>query len=156
MNLNLTEKVFIISGSSRGVGKGIAEVLLSEGANVVLTGRDQGSLEETCRDLDGKYPGCVIECGGDLNTDAALDEVEKAVIDKWSRIDGVIANAGAVTPVDDWDISETDWNWYFSSNFKIGVRFVTKFIPHLKKTKRISDYYQFNSRNRRHRSAASL
>ena len=47
MNLGLTDKVYIISGSSRGIGKGIARVLLDEGARVVLTGRDKNSLDET-------------------------------------------------------------------------------------------------------------
>ena len=44
MNLNLQEKVYIVSGSSQGIGKAIAQSLLDEGAHVVITGRDSKKL----------------------------------------------------------------------------------------------------------------
>ena len=51
MNLNLQEKVYIVSGSSQGIGKAIALGLLDEGAFVVITGRDSKKLEN-CQNFD--------------------------------------------------------------------------------------------------------
>jgi 3-oxoacyl-[acyl-carrier protein] reductase len=135
MNLNLADKVFVVSGSSRGIGKGIAEVLLAEGARIILTGRDPVSLASTFDELHNKFSDRVLQCAGDLSEIEILKRVEKLVLQKWSQIDGVIANAGAVKPVAEWDIPEADWEWYFDANFNVAIRFVTQFIPHLKQTK---------------------
>ena len=132
MNLNLDNKVFIISGSSSGIGRGIAKGLLEEGAKVVLTGRK--NLEKTFKTLSSAYPDRVISCGGDLNAPQTLEKMESEVIDKWSCIDGLVANAGAVKPVPDWNISDDDWDWYYEMNLKIATRFVTRFIPYLERT----------------------
>ena len=76
MNLNLYDKVFVISGSSRGIGKGIAEVLLAEGARIMLTGRDPASLSSTFDELHNKFSGRVLQCAGDLNKIEILKRVE--------------------------------------------------------------------------------
>lgn len=131
MDLNLADKNFIISGSSRGIGKGTAKVLLEEGARVVLTGRDTDSLERTFNDFNVSFPGRVLQCNGDLNSVDTLDKLEQLLLSEWSQINGIIANAGAVKSVAEWNILEDDWKWYFDSNFNIAVRFVTRFIPHL-------------------------
>ena len=54
MNLNLTNQVCFIAGSSRGIGRAIAAALLAEGARIVLTGRDEESLSQTTKDLATK------------------------------------------------------------------------------------------------------
>ena len=135
MNLNLHDKVFIISGSSRGIGKGIAETFLTEGAKVVLTGRREDCLDSTYIEFNDKFPRNVIRCVGDINNEHVLDEIEKTVLDEWLRIDGIVANAASIKPVGDWNIPEEDWNWYLTNNLKLAVCFVTKFVEHLKNTK---------------------
>jgi 3-oxoacyl-[acyl-carrier protein] reductase len=135
MNLELTDKVFIISGASRGIGKGIADVLLQENANVAITGLDPEEVHDTYKEFNEKYPGKIIECGGDLNEKSTLLLLETSVRNKWGRIDGLVANAGAVKPVASWEIPDADWEWYFEANFKLAVRFVTHFIPYLKETR---------------------
>ena len=135
MKLELDEKVFIVSGSSRGIGKGICQVLLGEGAFVVLTGRDISSLKQANDEISRECPDRSIYVVGDLNENSTLEKLRSEVLERWSRIDGVIANAGAVKPVPDWDIQECDWQWYFKANFEIAFRFVTHFIPDLKDTK---------------------
>jgi len=134
LNLNLFDKVFIISGSSRGIGKGIAQVLLGEDACVMLTGRDAESLTATYDEFYSRYSDRVLQCAGDLNNVEILKKVEKMVLQKWSKIDGIVANAGTVKPIEEWDIPDSDWEWYFTANLKVAVRFVTHFIPHLQQT----------------------
>jgi 3-oxoacyl-[acyl-carrier protein] reductase len=135
MKLDLVDKIYIVSGSSRGIGKGICQVLLEEGAFVVLTGRDEASLKKTNEELCREYPNRSIYVTGDLNEKSTLEKLRSKVLDRWSQIDGIIANAGAVKPVPEWDIQESDWQWYFKANFEIAFRFITHFIPDLKVTK---------------------
>jgi|TARA_B100002003_G_scaffold232930_1_gene245298 3-oxoacyl-[acyl-carrier protein] reductase len=135
MNLNLKDKVFIISGSSRGIGKEIARVLLEEDARIILTGRDHKSLSSTFDEFDSKYSGKVLKYAGDLNDEKILRGVKELVLGHWKRVDGVIANAGAHKKVENGDISGADWQWYFSANFGVARRFVSCFIPEIKKTK---------------------
>jgi len=135
LNLNLLKKVYIVSGSSRGIGRGIAKTLLDEGACVVLTGRDIQSLQSTYDALICIYPDQVIQHAGDLGKEQTLEALAQSTLKKWNKIDGIIANAGAVKPVDEWNILETDWKWYVTANLLNSIRFTTHFIPHLKKTK---------------------
>ena len=134
MNLNLEDKSFIVSGSSRGVGLGIAKSLLNEGAKVFITGLNTDEVSETFNHLNCKYPEKVLCHHGDLNSENALKHIENIIISKWGKIDGIVANAGAVKPVSDWEIDEKDWRWYFDNNLFIAINFITKFIPHLIKS----------------------
>jgi 3-oxoacyl-[acyl-carrier protein] reductase len=134
MNFELIGKNYIVSGSSRGIGAGIAEVLLQEGACVIITGRNLVDVANTCSALNSQFPGKVIGHGGDLNDVIVLRELRKKIESNWEVLDGIIANAGALKPVKDWEISEADWNWYFTSNFNIAVKLVTEFIPDLKRS----------------------
>jgi NADP-dependent 3-hydroxy acid dehydrogenase YdfG len=89
MNLNLQEKVYIVSGSSQGIGKAIALGLLEEGAFVVITGRDPKKLEHCQNELAkvSKYYQ-VMRVQGDLNNKQVLNNLEKKVLQKWGHIDG--------------------------------------------------------------------
>ena len=134
MNLNFDDKVFAVFGSSRGIGKGIANVLLKEGAKVILTGLEKMELNSTFIEFNNGFPNRVLQQYGDLNKKEILKKVEQLILKKWNRIDGIVANAGAVKPVPDWKISDSDWKWYFTANFNVAVHCVTHFLPHLKQT----------------------
>jgi 3-oxoacyl-[acyl-carrier protein] reductase len=131
VDLELKDNVCIVSGSSRGIGQGIARVLLEEGARVALTGRDEQSLSSAFTELGARYPGRVLSHAGDLNSDDILDTLVDRVLGEWGGVHGIVANAGAVRPVPEWDVAEEDWRWYFDANFTVAVRFVTRFVPRL-------------------------
>ena len=131
MTLDLDDRVYLVLGSSRGIGLGIAQALLGEGGRVVLTGRDPATLEATARALLDEHPDRVISCAGDLGQPATLATVEDATHQRWGRLDGIVANIGGVRPVPEWKIDEADWDWFFEANLWASVRAVTHFIPHL-------------------------
>jgi 3-oxoacyl-[acyl-carrier protein] reductase len=136
MNLNLQEKVYIVSGSSQGIGKAIAQSLLDEGAHVVITGRDSKKLENCQHELvKASKHSRVLAVQGDLNKKQVLNQLKNKVLKRWGHIDGIIANAGAIKQTETWNIPDEDWDWYFEANFKVAYRFVTNFIPYLIKTK---------------------
>jgi 3-oxoacyl-[acyl-carrier protein] reductase len=135
MNLGLDNRHFIITGSTRGIGLGIAEVLLQEGAFVMITGRDAQKGNSICQTLDSRFPGKVLFHAGDLVDEQVAETVLSKAVSKWGKVDGVIANIGAVKKVPGWDINASDWSWYFTNNFTAALQIVTSSIPQLEKTK---------------------
>jgi len=135
MKLFLEHKKYIVTGSSRGIGLGIAKTLLEEGASVMITGIDSAEVMDTFTQLNNEFSEKVMFQDGNLTDPIVITLLENKIIKEWGNIDGIIANAGAVKPVPDWDILTLDWDWYFQNNFEIAVGLVTMTIPYLIKTK---------------------
>ncbi len=72
MNLNLSNKTFIISGSSKGLGLKMAETLLSEGANVVINGRRKNLIKKQFNILNLKFKSKVAFINGDIRKNSVL------------------------------------------------------------------------------------
>lgn len=135
MDLKLTNKKYIITGSSRGIGFGIAETLLQEGARVMITGRNGDSIANAFEQLNGKFPGNVLAFIGDFTDANTAGSALEKIISEWGSIDGVVANAGAVKPVPDWNIDGDDWSWFIRNNLDVSIHIVTKSISYLQITK---------------------
>lgn len=92
--MKLKDKVGYITGGTKGIGLGIAESMLKEGMRVAITGRDGASAQKVALDLQKQYGIEVLAIESNVRT---LDNEKHAiakVIEKWGRIDVVIANAG--------------------------------------------------------------
>ena len=93
MNLNLKDKVVIVTGGSKGIGAGCVEVFAAEGAIPVIVGRSPQvgiDLLATCGEAGAK--GTVIEA--ELTSEEACENAIKATLEKYGRIDGIVHNAG--------------------------------------------------------------
>jgi 3-oxoacyl-[acyl-carrier protein] reductase len=134
MDLKLTDRVALVAGSSRGIGRAIAAALLAEGARVCITGRDAASLAETAAALRAAQPGAQIhEAAGDL-TDAAIIAATVAAIQKrWGRLDILVANLGSGSGKIGWDLDEAEWERLFNLNFFGSVRLAQACIPAMTK-----------------------
>lgn len=95
MDLHLREKIFIVSGGSKGIGEGISRALVAEGANVVIATRSQAELTEKLA-AELRSQGAAIEVVyGDLQDSGICKSVIEKTVDRFGRIDGVVNNAGA-------------------------------------------------------------
>ena len=91
----LGEKVALITGASRGIGRAIAVDFARQGANLTLVGRDMAALEETASLCAGARTGAVIEMFSADVTDAqALERVVTQTVERFGRLDCAVANAG--------------------------------------------------------------
>lgn len=93
MNLNLKDKIIIVTGGARGIGKGISKVLAAEGATVAIIGRNESDNIETVTEIEadgGKAFQVVAELTVPANCEAAI----KAIAQKFGCIDGLVNNAG--------------------------------------------------------------
>jgi L-fucose dehydrogenase len=93
MNLQLQNKIIIVTGGAKGIGLGIAEVLAKEGAQVIIVGRnvaDNDIAIEQMKSFGGMAFGVVAE----LSNATECENAMKEIITKFGRIDGLVNNAG--------------------------------------------------------------
>jgi 3-oxoacyl-[acyl-carrier protein] reductase len=93
--MNFDGKVALITGASRGIGRGIALELAKRGADVALVGRDRAALEETAQLCVGERAGIRAHVIiGDVSDEAAVNAFVAETIERLGRIDFAVANAG--------------------------------------------------------------
>ncbi|NCT77080.1 MAG: SDR family oxidoreductase [Chitinophagaceae bacterium] len=91
MDLQLKDKIVIVTGGAKGIGLGIVQQLAAEGAVPVIVGRNQQDNEEALASIGGKGWQVTAE----LSDPAASPMAVQAVMEKYARIDGLVNNAGA-------------------------------------------------------------
>jgi NAD(P)-dependent dehydrogenase (short-subunit alcohol dehydrogenase family) len=129
MSRKLAGKVAVVTGSSAGIGLGIAKRLTEAGAEVFITGRRQSQLEEAVAAIGGN----AVAIQGDASTLADIDRIYATVKEKAGRIDVLVANAGFYEFGTFGEISEEHFDNTFDTNVR-GVLFtVQKALPLLSK-----------------------
>jgi NADP-dependent 3-hydroxy acid dehydrogenase YdfG len=129
----IKDKVAYITGGTKGIGFGIAKVLLENGISVAFSGRKREDVEKAENELK-KYSKNVLGIISDVRSLESEEEAIKYAIEKFGRIDFVIANAGlgVFKPVD--QLSVKDWNDMIETNLT-GVFYTLKAsVEELKKT----------------------
>jgi 3-oxoacyl-[acyl-carrier protein] reductase len=86
----LDEKVAIVTGSARGIGRATAEILASQGAKVLINDLDGDVAEETAGQIDGE----TLVFAGDLTEPSIPDQLVQKVVDEWGKVDILVNNAG--------------------------------------------------------------
>ena len=132
MNLQLTNQVAFVAGSSRGIGKAIASALLDEGAKVVLTGRDETSLRSAEAELAiPKNEGRILAIHGDFADGSTIRDAYERTVQYFGRIDHLVANLGSGSGKPGWDQSDEDWQRLFEVNFFASTRLTQTVLPYL-------------------------
>jgi 3-oxoacyl-[acyl-carrier protein] reductase len=128
MDLGLAGRAAIVTGSSRGVGLGVAHALAAEGCRVMLTGRDAGAL---ARARDGFPDAAVTTFAGDLSRAETLAAAAAEVVDRWGAIDILVANIGSGTGRSGWALDEHEWEASFELNLHASRRAADAILPHM-------------------------
>ena len=126
MDLKLAGKRALVTGSSSGIGEGIARMLAAEGCAVIVHGRDRARSEAVAREIGAT--GVAI---GDLATDAGADAVAKAA----GAVDILVNNAGgaAGTSAMGWtEVDEAGWIGTYQLNVIAAVRMIRRLLPAMK------------------------
>jgi len=134
MDLQLTGKRALVTGSSSGIGAGIAEELAREGALVVVHGRNRDRAEAVAQGIRDSG-GQVALAIGDLSTDEGADVVTAAALEAFGGIDILINNAGGRSGGDasDWmGVSVADWADTYQKNTIASVRMIHRLAPAMK------------------------
>ena len=94
MNLELTGKVAVIGGASKGLGRACAEVLAAEGARLALCSRSQPELEKTAREIHDATGAEVLAFAGDLDRPETIRDLIAAAVARFERLDILVNNSG--------------------------------------------------------------
>ena len=136
MDLQLTNQVAFIAGSSRGIGRAIAATLLAEGARIVLTGRDETSLRATQAELSTPQThDRILAVRGDFTHAETIARAFDRTVQHFGRIDHLIANLGTGSGKAGWDQPEEEWQRLFELNFFASTRLTQAALPHLLRNK---------------------
>jgi NAD(P)-dependent dehydrogenase (short-subunit alcohol dehydrogenase family) len=128
MELNLANKLALISGSTAGIGYAIAEALAREGALVIVNGRSQASVDDALSRLKATN-GNVVGFAGDLSTAQAAEQLAK----EFPELEILVNNLGIFEPRPFEDIPDEDWRRFFEVNVLSGVRLARLFLPGMKR-----------------------
>lgn len=128
MDLQLTRKVAIVTGASRGIGQAIAETLAAEGMKVVLAARSLDALEIIAQNL----PSASLIHAVDLRTLRAAEGLVAATLDRFGQIDLIVNNAGATQRGDFLALTDEQWADGFALKFFGAMRLCRAAWPHLR------------------------
>jgi 3-oxoacyl-[acyl-carrier protein] reductase len=124
----LDEKVAIVTGSARGIGRATAELLTEHGAKVVINDLDGDLARETAAELDGE----TTVHAGDLTKDGVPDELVKTAIDAWGRIDIIVNNAGYTLDAPIHKMSDDWFQRMLDIHLVVPFRVIRAAAPHLR------------------------
>jgi 3-oxoacyl-[acyl-carrier protein] reductase len=130
MDLLLSNKVAIVTGASRGIGKTIVETLSAEGMKVVLVARSRGELEVLANSLPGESLVQAI----DLRPPDSALQVVTSTIEKFGKLDLLVNNAGATIRGDFLTLTDEEWTDGFALKFYAAVRLSRTAWSHLKES----------------------
>lgn len=131
MDLGLTNKIALVTGSSRGIGRAIALGLAAEGCHVSLCARGTDTLKQTEADVVATGVQ-ALATGADVTVPGDIEKVVKATLDRWGRIDILINNVGGSKATPFLDVPDEEWMAIFNLNLFAAVRTTRAVLPSMK------------------------
>ncbi|HCS52735.1 SDR family NAD(P)-dependent oxidoreductase [Rubinisphaera sp.] len=128
MDLQLTNKRALVTGSTAGIGNAIAASLVREGAEVIVNGRSQDSVDQAVAELEKIGSGKVLGFAGDLSTAEGAEEIARQFPD----VEILVNNLGIFEPKAFEEIPDEDWIRFFKVNVLSGVRLCRLYLPSMK------------------------
>jgi len=132
MDLGLKGKAALVCGSSKGIGRAIAEALAAEGADVVINGRSAERLERARGEIAGATGAKVVALPADLNDPAAVDALVRAAVVALGRVDILVTNTGGPPSGMFENHSAEAWRKAIAQNLESVVNLVRAALPGMK------------------------
>jgi len=129
MDLQLGNKLALVTGSTKGIGLAIAVSLAREGARVIVNGRTEKSVTEALTKIRAVLPAAKLHpFGGDL----AEAKTVATLLQQFPNVDILVNNLGIFEPKPFQDIPDEDWRRFFEVNVLSGVRLSRAYFPGMK------------------------
>jgi len=133
MDLNLKGKNALVIASSQGLGKAIAEKLFEQGANVMISSRDQAKLEKIKAELESKKSHArIIYQTCDIKNKLEIESLVAKTVTDLGSIDLLVNNAGGPPAGTFEQMTDEDWQHSFELNLLSYIRMIRAVLPHMK------------------------
>ncbi|MDK2982467.1 MAG: 3-oxoacyl-[acyl-carrier protein] reductase [Chloroflexota bacterium] len=132
MDLGLKDKVAVVAGASKGLGFATAQVLLEEGAQVVISSRSAENLKAAADKLGN--PPNLLTVPADVTKEADCQHLIQACVDKFKALDVLITNCGGPAPGSFEGLSDAQWDEAIDKSFKSNLYLIRAALPHLKQS----------------------
>lgn len=129
MDLEIKDKLFIVCGATSGLGNGVAEALLQDGASVIAVARDEKKLN----DLGNKYPGQIEPLQGDITENDTLVRLLNKLDNRF--LNGLLVNAGGPPAKSFLETELLDWDDAYQKILRWKVEITKLFLPVFTKQK---------------------
>jgi 3-oxoacyl-[acyl-carrier protein] reductase len=126
VDLGLAGRVYVVSGGSRGLGRATAEVLVAEGARVVLGARAEAGVERAAQELGGRAHAVGVVA--DLGVAASAQRLVEAAHSAYGGLDGALVNVGGPPPGTALDTDEQAWRAAFDAVFLGALRLTRRVV----------------------------
>jgi NAD(P)-dependent dehydrogenase (short-subunit alcohol dehydrogenase family) len=132
MDLQLTDKRALVSGSTKGIGFAIAAALAREGARVVINGRTEASVSAALSEILSSVPNVTNAMVEGFVGDLATPQAAERLGAKFPSVDILVNNLGIFEPKPFEQIPDEDWRRFFEVNVLSGVRLSRMYLPGMK------------------------
>jgi 3-oxoacyl-[acyl-carrier protein] reductase len=134
MDLGLTDKIAILTGSSRGLGLASARALVAEGCRVCLCARGAEQLAESALEVEAvaKRPNMVLAVQSDVSTAPGIELVVSRTVEAFGGIDILVNNVGRAAGSDLLGTTDAEWQAAFDETLFPAIRASRLVVPHMK------------------------
>ena len=132
MDLGLKDKVAIVGGASKGLGKACAQVLAKEGAKVAICSRSKPDLERAAEEISSASNSDVMTFVGDLDKHQTIQDLIAATVARFGRLDIMVNNSGGPPLARASTASEEQWETALQRSLLFFARMCREAVPHLK------------------------
>lgn len=136
MDLDLKDKVVIITGASRGIGYAVARAFASEGSKVVLTSTKKETAENIAKSLSDEFGVDTLGLEQNVSSSESSKSVVDSVIEKYSCIDVLVNNAGITKDMLVIQMTDNDWSSVIDTNLSGAFYTTRECIKHMLKRRR--------------------
>lgn len=134
MTGQMKDRLALVTGASRGIGRAVALGLAAEGAHVILVARTVGALEDVDDEIQ-KIGGSATLVPLDLTDYDGLDRLGATIFERWGKLDILVGNAGILGPLTPiGHVSPKEWDDVFAVNVTANFRLIRSLDPLLRRS----------------------
>lgn len=133
MNLQLKDKIAVVTGGSEGIGKAVASGLAKEGAKVAISGRRGNRLTEVSEEIRKSTGGDVLAVAGDMTDQNDVRRFTDTVLGKWGTVHVLVNNVGCAVKALFDELTDENWRRSMDANLYSAIFCTERILPAMRK-----------------------
>ena len=131
MDLGVTDRVAMVAASSKGLGYGVAKALAMDGARVSMCSRTESEITDAAQRLQKETNGEALATACDVTDPRDLKKWLDRTLDKWGRVDMLLANTGGPPAASFKELTDEQWQSAFELTLMSTIRMIRMVLPHM-------------------------